>query len=308
MKILAGGNSVPNPFDAAAESSSLAGMSAILSIQSHVVYGHVGNSAAVFPLQRLGREVWPIATVQFSSHAGYPGWRGRAFDAGMIDDCVAGLRAIGALSRCAAVLTGYLGKPEIGDAVLRALNAVIEANPGAVYACDPVIGDDGRGVYVAAGVGEFFRDHAAPKATILTPNAFELQYLTALPVSQRDEARAAVDLLRARGPRIVLVTSLRLEDTPADATDMLVADPHGHWRLRTPKLPIAVNGAGDLLSALFLHHWLRARDAPEALASAASSVYGVVAATAAAGGRELAIVAAQQEFAAPSRRFRPEPL
>src|ERR1700728_2001646 len=137
MIMLAGGNPAPRPLYEAPQSSSPAGMSAILSIQSHVVYGHVGNSAAVFPLQRLGREVWPVATVQFSSHAGYPGWRGRAFDARIIDDCVAGLRAGCALSRCEAVLTGYLGKPEIGEAVLRALEAVTEANPGAVYACDP---------------------------------------------------------------------------------------------------------------------------------------------------------------------------
>jgi pyridoxine kinase len=286
-----------------AKSSSLARMSAILSIQSHVVHGHVGNSAAVFPLQRLGREVLPIATVQFSSHAGYPGWRGRAFDAGMIDECVEGLKAIGALARCAAVLTGYLGKPEIGEAALRALDATRAANPDAVYACDPVVGDEGRGVYVAAGVGEFFRDQGVSRATILTPNAFELEYLTGL-----RPGREAVDALRARGPEVVLVTSMALEDTPADAIDMLVADSSGHWRLRTPKLPIAVNGAGDLLSALFLHHWLRARDAPGALASAAASVYGVVAATAAAGERELAIVAAQQEFVSPSRLFRPEPL
>src|ERR1700728_2968262 len=103
MIMLAGGNPAPRPLYEAPQSSSPAGMSAILSIQSHVVYGHVGNSAAVFPLQRLGREVWPIATVQFSSHAGYAGWRGRAFDAGMIDECVAGLQVIGVLPRCAGL-------------------------------------------------------------------------------------------------------------------------------------------------------------------------------------------------------------
>ena len=150
----------------------------ILSIQSHVVYGHVGNSAAVFPLQRLGREVWPLMTVQFSSHTGYAGWRGRAFDAAMIDECVAGLEAIGALPRCAGLLTGYLGTAEIGGAALRALERVRAANSEAAYACDPVIGDVGRGPYVAAGVGEFFRDRALPLATIATPNAFELEWLT----------------------------------------------------------------------------------------------------------------------------------
>src|ERR1700734_1571231 len=193
----------------------------ILSIQSHVVYGHVGNSAAVFPLARLGREVWPLMTVQFSSHAGYAGWRGRAFDAGMIDECVAGLQAIGVLHRCAGLLTGYLGKAEIGEAALRALDRIHAANGEAAYACDPVIGDVGPGVYVAAGVGEFFRDRALPLATIATPNAFELEWLTGERGNNLQSARRAIAALRARGPRVVVATSLQLDDTPAGALDIL---------------------------------------------------------------------------------------
>ena len=275
---------------------------AILSIQSHVVYGHVGNSAAVFALQRLGLEVWPIHAVQFSSHAGYPGWRGRAFEAGLIDECVAGLRAIHVLPKCAAVLTGYIGKAEIGEAALRAVDAVRAASPDAVWACDPVIGDVGRGIYVAAGIAEFFRDRAVAQADIVTPNAFELEYLTGL------APRHALAALLQRGPKVVLATSLRLEDTPVDALDLAVADASGAWRLRTPLLPISVHGAGDLMSALFLAHWLSTRSAPEALARAAASVYAVVAATAASGERELALIPAQRELETPSRRFTPEPL
>ena len=283
-------------------------MPTILSIQSHVVYGHVGNSAAVFPLQRLGCEVWPIHTVQFSSHAGYQGWRGRAFDADLIDECVIGLRAIGVLARCGGVLSGYLGRPEIGEAALRAFEAVRAAHSEAVFACDPVIGDVGRGVYVASGVGEFFRERALPRATILTPNAFELEWLSGRAAGNLPQVRAALATLHSRGPKVILVTSLALEDAPADALDMLASDGDGLWRLRTPRLPIAVNGAGDLTAALFFFHWLRTRSAPEALASAAASVYGVVAATAEAGQRELAIVAAQDEFVRPTRLFQPEPV
>jgi pyridoxine kinase len=279
---------------------------ALLSIQSHVVYGHVGNSAAVFPLQRLGCEVWPIHTVQFSSHAGYPGWRGRAFDAALIDDCVAGLQAIGALARCEGVISGYLGKAEIGEAALRAVASVRRANPRAAYACDPVIGDEGRGVYVEAAIADFLRERALAAASVLTPNAFELAVLAGRPVGNLDEARAALALLRARGPQVVLVTSLRLDDTPADTIDMLACEGDALWRLRTPKLPIAVNGAGDLTAALFFFHWLRSGSAAEALAAAASSVYGVVAATLRAGARELEIVAAQEELVRPTRLFRPE--
>ena len=279
----------------------------ILSIQSHVVYGHVGNAASVFPLQRLGREVWPLMTVQFSSHTGYPGWRGRAFDAAMIDECVDGLDAIGVLPRCAGLLTGYLGKPEIGEATQRALARLRSANPDAVYACDPVIGDVDRGSYVAPGVAEFFRDRALSAATLLTPNAFELQALTGAAFTDRAGALAAIADLRRRGPQVVVAKSLALDDTPDDALDMIAADANGAWAVRTPRLPIVLSGTGDLFAALFLHHWLANRSAPEALSGAASAVFGIVAATYAAGEREIAIVRAQGELVHPSRTFRPEP-
>jgi pyridoxine kinase len=281
-------------------------MGAILSIQSHVVYGHVGNSAVAFALQRLGREVWPLHTVQFSSHAGYPGWRGEAFPPSLIAACVDGLDAIGVLARCDGVVTGYLGAAETGEAALAAVAKVRSRSPGAAYACDPVIGDEGRGIYVRPGVPEFFRDRALPAATLVCPNAFELAWLTGLPVGTRAEALAALQALRARGPEVAFATSLQLEDTPGDALDLMIATAEGGWRVRTPKLPLAVNGAGDLIGALFLHEWLASRDAPQALASAAARVYAVVEATARAGTRELALVSAQAALADPPLSFAPE--
>jgi len=216
------------------------------------------------------------------------------------------LQAIGALSRCAGLLTGYLGKAEIGEAALRALERLGAANGEAAYACDPVIGDAGRGSYVAAGVGEFFRDRAVPFATIATPNAFELEWLTGGRIVDLRAARQAIAAVRARGPLVVVVKSLALDDTPADALDMLAGDERGFWRLRTPKLPIAVNGTGDLFAALFFHHWLETRRTREALSRAASSVHAIVAATHAAGSRELALVAAQDELVCPSRLIEAE--
>jgi pyridoxine kinase len=245
-------------------------------------------------------------TVQYSSHLGYAGWRGRAFDAAMIDDCVSGLEAIGVLPRCAGLLTGYLGKPEIGEAALRALDHIRAANGDAAYACDPVIGDVGPGVYVAAGVGEFFRDRALPLATIATPNAFELEWLSAKPLNDLRAARQAVTALRARGPRVVVATSLQLDDTPAGALDILAGDEAGLWRLRTPKLPISVNGSGDLFAALFFHHWLEAHDTRDALSRATSSVHAIVKATLDSGSRELSLIAAQEEFISPSQLFAAE--
>ena len=278
----------------------------LLSIQSHVVYGHVGNSAAVFPLQRLGAEVLPLNTVQFSNNTGYPAWRGRAFTAADIDDCVVGLVEVGAIARCDGVLSGYLGKAEVGEAALSAVAAVRAAHPAAAYCCDPVIGDVDRGVYVEAGVADFFRNRGLPAATVTTPNAFELAYLTGLPVDDVASAKRAIAALQAIGPRVVLATSLRLADTPADALDLIAAEGDHAWRLRAPLLPIVLNGAGDLIAALFFFHWLTSGSAAEALAASASSVHGVLAATAAAGARELRLIAAQDELVRPTKRLRAE--
>ena len=159
---------------------------------------------------------------------------------------------------------------------------------------------------MAAGVGEFFRDRALPLATIATPNAFELEWLTGKRVSDLQAARRAIAALRARGPRVVVATSLKLDDTPAGALDMLAGDEAGLWRLRTPNLPISVNGSGDLFAALFFHHWLETHDTRDALSRATSSVHAVVNATQAAGSRELSLIAAQDEFIRPSRLFAAE--
>lgn len=144
----------------------------ILSIQSHVAYGHVGNASAVFPMQRLGVEVWPIHTVQFSNHTGYGAWKGQVFDGATIDELMAGIGERGVLGKCDGVLSGYMGSADIGHAILQAVAKVREANPKAMYCCDPVIGDVGRGVFVRPGIPEFMREQAVPAADIVTPNQF----------------------------------------------------------------------------------------------------------------------------------------
>jgi pyridoxine kinase len=280
----------------------------LISIQSHVVYGHVGNSAAVFPLQRLGVEVWPVHTVQFSNHTGYGQWQGRMFDAGLIRDLVAGLETRGVLGECDGVLSGYIGSPEIGEAVLDAVAAVRRANSAAHFCCDPVIGDAGKGVFVREGVLEFMRDKAVAAADIVTPNHFELDHLTGRQSRTLDEARDAVKALQARGPRVVLVTSLAVEDTPSDAVDMLACDEAGQFRLRTPKLDVAANGAGDAIAALFCACYLRSRRIDAALSQAASALFGVLTRTAALGAPEIQLVRAQDEIVNPSRVFEAERL
>ncbi len=278
----------------------------ILSIQSWVAYGHVGNASAVFPLQRLGAEVWAVNTVQFSNHTGYGAWRGSVFGAELIQELVEGIAERGALPRCDAVLSGYMGAAGIGEAILDATARVKAANPDAMYCCDPVIGDVGRGIFVRPGIPEFMRDRAIPAADIITPNQFELEWMAGTSVTTLGQAKAAVAALQARGPRCVLVTSLRVEDTPADAMDLLAADGGQFWRVRTPLLPVNVNGAGDAIAALFLFHRLRWGQASVALSAAASSIYGLLRRTAEAGSREILTVAAQEEFVTPSRVFRAE--
>jgi pyridoxine kinase len=280
----------------------------ILSIQSHVAYGHVGNASAVFPMQRLGVDVWPIHTVQFSNHTGYGAWKGRVFDGGMIDEVMEGIAERGVLPRCDGVLSGYMGSADIGHAILSAVERVRAANPKAMYCCDPVIGDVGRGVFVRPGIPEFMREQAVPAADVVTPNQFELGLLTDIEVRTISDAHRAVEALRDAGPKVVLLTSLATEETPDDAIDLMAADAHGAYRVRTPKLDISVNGAGDAIAALFFVHYLRDDSAASALAKASSSIYGLLKRTKEEGSREILTVAAQDEFVTPSHRFELEKL
>lgn len=294
----------------------------ILSIQSSVAYGHVGNGSAVFPLQRLGAEVWPVNTVQFSNHTGYGHWTGQVFAPETVTALVDGIAARGVLPSCDAVLSGYMGDAGTGEAVLDAMRRVRDANPAALYCCDPVIGDTGVGVYVRPGIAELLRERAVPAADILTPNRFELALLSGMACGSVAEAGAAAAALRVRmaggadgtgrggtrrGGPAVLVTSLDGADTPGDALDLLASGAEGCWRLRTERLPLSVNGAGDAIAALFLFHVLREGSVRRALERAASSVAGVLRETLRSGGREIALVAAQEEFVRPSRMLVAQP-
>jgi pyridoxine kinase len=282
----------------------------ILSLQSWVCYGHVGNAAAMFPLQRLGAEVWAVNTVQFSNHTGYGHWTGQVFSAAHIAALVDGIAARGVLPGCDATLSGYMGDPATGAAILRAVRDVRAANPAALYCCDPVIGDTDTGVYVRPGITELLRDQAVPEADLLTPNQFELALLTGLPCATLAGACAAMRALRGRmrpGPRAIMVTSLRVEDTPDDALDVLIGDAAGTaHRLRVPLIPRSYSGGGDAIAALFLWHCLQGRGAVAAAELAVASIHGVLSHSFATKSGELQLIAAQEEFVAPSRHFQAE--
>jgi pyridoxine kinase len=280
----------------------------ILSIQSSVAYGHVGNSAATFPLMRIGVEVWPVITVHFSNHTGYGAWRGPMLSPSDVADVIRGIDERGVLGSVDAVLSGYQGAAEMGAQVLTAVELVKQRNPDAIYCCDPVIGDVDRGVYVRPGIPEFLRDRVIPAAQIVTPNHFELDFLTGRVTTTVDEALDAADALRATGPDVVLVTSTVLADSDPDQMQMLVDTVRGSWRVATPKLEHTFTGSGDLTAALFLAHYLSGGDPAAALGRTADAVYSVLDATARAGSAELLLVSAQDQLVSPDHHFEVERL
>lgn len=277
----------------------------ILSIQSSVAYGHVGNSAATFPLMRRGLEVWPVYTVHFSNNTSYESWRGPMLAASDILEVVRGIDDRGVLGSCDAVLSGYQGGEDVGSAIVEVVRLVKDRNPAAIYCCDPVLGDTDRGIYVRPGIPEFMRSEVVPAADVITPNQFELGVLTGLPAGSLDEVLRAADAARELGPGVVLVTSVATAELP-DELSMLLVNEAGAWRVTTPLISQTFTGAGDLTAAVFLGALLEHGSGPgavEALAETAAVAYGVLEITAERGSRELQLVAAQSEIANPTRTF-----
>lgn len=278
----------------------------ILSIQSSVAYGHVGNSAAVFPLQRLGHEVWPVYTVNYSNHTGYGSWRGPMIPATDVADIITGIEERGVLSQVDAVLSGYQGGPDIADVIIDAVARVKAANPRAVYACDPVMGNAKSGCHVADDIPPLLRDRVVPVADIITPNQFELGFLTGMEASDLESTLAAVDAARDLGPQTVLVTSVERPDRPEGTIEMLAVNDTGAWLVQTPHLPFKRNGSGDVTAALFTGHYVSTGDAADTLARTASSVFDLVENTYRADTRELQLIESQDTYANPRMQFEVE--
>lgn len=281
---------------------------AILSIQSQVSVGHAGNSAAVFPIQRLGLDVWPVFTTLLSNHKGHPAWRGYVPDAAQIEDILLGIEQHGALPRCQAVLVGYLAAKSQAETVARAVRAVRRANPAALFCLDPVMGEKGQGLYVEAGLPAVIAERLVPLADIVTPNPFELEYLSGHGVASLKAALEAADGLRARGPGIVICTSYLSGGQGMATVETLAVAPNGAWRVATPLLPATLSGTGDAFAAIFLAHYLRGAPVGEATARAVASVYGLLKRTFEQNPEadELGLVPWQDEIVNPSELFRAE--
>lgn len=274
----------------------------ILSIQSHVAYGYAGNSAAVFPLQRLGHEVYPVLTVTFSNHTGYGAVKGPLIAPDDVREVINGVEDRGAFPQIDAVLSGYQGAEEVGEVVLDAVARVKAANPAAVYCCDPVMGDADRGFFVREGIPDYMRDHVVPASDIVTPNQFELEFITGRPIETLEDVVHATEQLCRMGPSTVLVTSVLTADTEPDTIEMVCATADSTYRVATPLLPMTVRGGGDVTAAVFLAHTLT--DGPRtALSRTAATMYAVLEATHTAGREEMELVAAQDAIAQPDERF-----
>jgi pyridoxine kinase len=277
----------------------------ILSIQSAVAYGHVGNSAAVFPLQRIGVEVLPVYTVNFSNHTGYGAWRGPLISPDDVREVITGIQERGVFPQIDAVLSGYQGGEGIADVILDAVARVRAANPAAVYACDPVMGNAKSGCFVAPAIPVLLRERVVPAADIITPNQFELGYLTGTEPDTLAATLEAADAARAMGPRTVLVTSVERPDREPDTVEVLLVTDGGAWIVQTPLLPMKANGSGDVTAALFTAHYVRTGDGSDALARTVSSVYDLLRRTYESGDRELRLVESQEFYAAPRMQFAP---
>ena len=275
----------------------------ILSIQSHVAYGHVGNASAVFPMQRLGVEVWPIHTVQFSNHTGYGAWKGRVFDGPAIEELVDGIAERGVLPRCDGVLSGYMGSADIGNAILSAVARVRAANPEALYCCDPVIGDVGRGVFVrpghpgiharAGGAGRRHH-HAEPVRARL------LSGMTTERCRREGGGRGGPSPRPAGRARHLGCDAARRRPTPSISSPARAGGSGGCGRRSCRSASTARATPSRPCSSCTMPAPARPR---RSRARPPASVYGLLKRTEEAGSREILTVAAQDEFVSPTRRF-----
>ena len=284
----------------------------VISIQSQVAYGHVGNSAAAFPMQMHGIDVIAVPTTLLSNRPGYPTIRGRVLDAPLVADLLLGVEERGAVETCRMILSGYLGSPEIAAVVADFVARAKARNPALTYCCDPVLGDRDRGLFVHADIPPLVRDRLCPLADIITPNHFEFEWLCGSKATTINQVLAQAQTLLARGPSIIVVTSAELRDTPDDAIETVAIERTKDgfkeeglkaWRVRTPKLPISPSGTGDLFASLLVSARVGGSDTPEALGHAASAIFAVLERTALRGTEEMRIVESAEQLVRPQRRF-----
>lgn len=236
----------------------------VLSVQSHVVHGYVGNRAAVFPLQLLGFEVDVINSVQMCCHGGYPTFTGQRLDGDDLRTLVQGLAANEVLNH-SHLLTGYIGKASFLREIVW-LRSMLPSD--CCYLCDPVLGDNGA-LYVPEELVGIYRAEVLPHVSVLTPNQFEAELLAETKISNLADAAAACDALHKLGPKTIIITSMDIPDATCGGQSvamMLSEAQRSKWLLRLPRLEGSFVGTGDLAAAMILG-WtqLHLSEAPAAL-------------------------------------------
>lgn len=274
----------------------------VLTINSHVAYGHVGAQAMRLAFERLGVEVCHAPTVVFSNHPGHGGFHGRALPTEHLRELIVGLDERGFLGRCVALHVGYLGDAAQADVVQEAWERLRRRRPDAQFLCDPVLGDHGQ-IYVQPEVVTAACG-LARLAQVLTPNRFELGLIAGWMIEDLQGALAACRALLAGPARLVVCTSA----TENDAIATIGVTAAGAFVVETPCLADAPKGTGDLFAAVLLARLLRGEAAADACSAAASTVHAVVAASVAAGADELALIAAQEMLVRPQPLFPSRPL
>lgn len=280
----------------------------VISIQSQVAWGHVGNSAATFPIQLHGFDVVAVPTTLLSNRPGYPTIRGRVLDVQLVADLLRGIEERGAVEGTRMILSGYLGSADIAIDVADFVARAKAANPALLYCCDPVLGDRDRGMFVRSDIPPLVRDQLCPLADIITPNHFEFEFLCGARVTTVNDLVARARTVMARGPATIVITSAELAGTPEAEIETLAIERTGTegthaWRVRTPRVPISPSGTGDLFAALFVAARLRGLATPEALSHAASGIHGVLERTAQRGTEEMRIVESADVMLDPKPRF-----
>ncbi|MCD8338810.1 MAG: pyridoxal kinase PdxY [Burkholderiales bacterium] len=279
----------------------------IITIQSHVAYGYVGNTAAVFPLQLLGFSPIVINTVQFSNHTNHKTTRGMVFTEEHIRDIILGIRERGLMGKCEGLLSGYLGDASIGQVILDLAKEIKTANPKAVWCCDPVIGDTDSGIFVKPGIPEFMKENFLKGlAELTTPNQFELELLSGVKLESREHAvQVSREVFISKGCHAVFVTSLRTPDVPSDSIETLAVTHDRAWTVLTPFLPQdpTPKGQGDVFAAVAFGNFLLHRNIPQALEHAVSTLYALVNATP-LGGLDLPLIDERQQILKPTILFK----
>jgi pyridoxine kinase len=253
----------------------------------------------------MGKEVWPINTVQFSNHTGYGNWRGQVFEASHLFEVFEGIKELGMIGQCEAILSGYMGDRSIGRAILHAVNEIKYYNPKMIYCCDPVFGDYEHGIFVRTAIPEFFMQDLIPKAHIITPNQFEMEFISGYESINLENVRVACQKTHLMGPKIILITSFKITDR-LNEINMILSYNDELWIVTTPYLPFSKlpSGCGDIFSALFLANYLDSSDPVLSLEKTVATIFDIISKTFENNSHELQLIQSQESITKPQNSFK----